>query len=101
MRVNEEVLDIASLKDRTTGKDIKEVVIKCAEDRQLDLKSLIGIATDEAPLMIGKNIGAAILLPRYLEDLRNCSSAEDGMFICHCFLQLKNLCAQVLDMSLS
>ena len=49
--------------------------------------------------MIGKNIGAVTLLLRYSEDLKNCSSAEDGMFICHCFLHLENLCAQVLDMS--
>ena len=96
MRVTEEFLDIVSLKDRTTVKDIKEAVIKCAEDYQLDLKNLIGMATDGSPSTIGKNVGAVTLLLRYLEDLKNCSSAEDGMFICHCFLHLENLCAQIL-----
>ena len=54
MKVTEEFLDVVSLKNTTTGRDIKDAVIKCMEDHQLNLKNLIGIATDGAPSMIGK-----------------------------------------------
>ena len=35
----------------------------------------------------------------HIDSLKEGSSATDEMFICHCFLHLENLCAQVLDMS--
>ena len=48
--------------------------------------------------MIGKNSGAVTLILRQIEAERN-SGSGDGMFICHCFLHLKNLCGQALAMS--
>ena len=54
MDVTEELLDLVSMKDATTGIDIKEAVINCAEVHQIDLKNLIGITTDGAPSMVGK-----------------------------------------------
>ena len=54
MKVTEEFLDVVSSKNTTTGRDIKDAVIKCMEDHQLDLKNVIGIATNGAPSMIGK-----------------------------------------------
>ena len=79
--------------------DIKDAVIKCMENHQLDLKNFIGIATDGAPSMIGKNVGAVTLILRHIEALEGCSSSGKEMFLCHCFLLLENLCAQVLNMS--
>ena len=99
MKVTEEFLDVVSLKNTTTGRDIKDAVIKCMEDHQLDLKNLIGIATDGAPSMIGKNVGAVTLILRHIEPLEGCSSSGKEMFLCHCLLHLENLCAQVLNMS--
>ena len=96
MKVTEEFLDVVSLKNTTTGRDIRDAVIKCMEDHQLDLKNLIGIATDGAPSMIGKNVGALTLILRHIEALEGCSSSGKETFLCHCFLHLKNLCAQVL-----
>nr|XP_022904403.1 general transcription factor II-I repeat domain-containing protein 2-like [Onthophagus taurus]XP_022904404.1 general transcription factor II-I repeat domain-containing protein 2-like [Onthophagus taurus] len=98
LKVTEELLDLVSLKDTTTGKDIKDAVLKCAEDRQLDLKKLIGITTDGAPSMIGKNIGAVTLICKHIESLGQNTSFLD-LFICHCFLHIENLCAQSLNMS--
>ena len=97
MDVTEELLDLVSMKDATTGIDIKEAVINCAEVHQIDLKNLIGITTDGAPSMVGKNNGAVNLIMEHIKAMRQCSDFE--MFICHCFLHLENLCAQVLNMS--
>ena len=99
MKVTEDFLDVVSLKNTTTGRDIKDAVIKCMEDYQLHLKNLIGIATDGAPSMIGKNVGSVTLILRHIEALEGCSSSGKEMFLCHCFLHLENLCAQVLNMS--
>ena len=43
MKVTEKFLDVVSLKGRTTGKDIKEGVIKYLKDYQLDLKILLAL----------------------------------------------------------
>ncbi|GFU55646.1 general transcription factor II-I repeat domain-containing protein 2 [Trichonephila clavipes] len=50
MTITEELLELVSLKGITTGRDIKNAVINCAQSRQIDLKkNLVGIATDGAP----------------------------------------------------
>ena len=97
MKVIEEFLNVVSLKGRAIGKNIKEDAIKCMKDYQLDLKNLIGIVTDGPPSMTGKNSGAATLIRKNMEALKECPSSGRKMFICHCFLQLENLCAQVLN----
>jgi len=98
MNVTKEFLDLVSLKDTTTGNDIKDAVIKCVQDHKLDLKNLIGIVTDGAPAMIGKNVGAVTLICKQIDDMGQSSNYFD-LFICHCFMHLENLCAQTLDMS--
>ena len=99
MKINEDFLDVIGLKEKTTCSNVKDAIVKCAEDHGLDLKNLIGIATDGAPLMVGRNAGAVTLILSHIDSLKEGSSATDEMFICHCFLHLENLCAQVLDMS--
>lgn len=98
MNITEELLDLISLKNTTTGKDIKEAVISCMEAHEIDMKKLIGIATDGAPSMVGKNVGAVNLILGHVEALRKNSKCFD-IFIFHCILHLENLCAQVLNMS--
>ncbi|GFY55447.1 general transcription factor II-I repeat domain-containing protein 2 [Trichonephila inaurata madagascariensis] len=61
MNITEELLELESLKGTTTGRDIKDAVINCAQSRQIDLKNLVGIATDGAPSMVGKNVGVLFL----------------------------------------
>ncbi|GFS78743.1 general transcription factor II-I repeat domain-containing protein 2A [Trichonephila clavipes] len=98
MNINEELLELVSLKGAATGRDIKDAVINCAQSLQIDLKTLVGIATDGAPSMVGKNIGAVSLIFLHTKALGN-SSNDFETLICHCFLHLENLCAQVLNMS--
>ena len=97
MNVTEELLELVSLNDTTTGRDIKEAVINCMQAHQINLKNLIGIATDGAPAMVGKNVGAVNLILGHKETLEKTNYFE--IFICHCFLHLENLCVQVLNMS--
>ncbi|GFW56425.1 general transcription factor II-I repeat domain-containing protein 2 [Trichonephila clavipes] len=98
MNITEELLEPVSLKGTTTGRDIKDAVINCTQSRQIDLKNLVGIVTDRAPSMIEKNFGAVSLIFDHTKALGN-SSNDFEMLICHCFLHLENLCAQVLNMS--
>ncbi|GFY57237.1 hypothetical protein TNIN_324691 [Trichonephila inaurata madagascariensis] len=54
MNITEELLQLVSLKGTTSGRDINDPVINCAQDRQIDLKNLEGIATDGALSMFGE-----------------------------------------------
>ena len=74
-------------------------MVKCVENHGLDLKNLVGIATDGAPSMVRRKGGAVILILSHIDSLKEGSNAADEMFICHCFEYLENLSAQVLDMS--
>ncbi|XP_055371840.1 general transcription factor II-I repeat domain-containing protein 2-like [Condylostylus longicornis] len=76
MNVTEELLKLGSLKDTTTGRDIKEAVINCMQVHQIDLKNLIGIATDGAPAMVRKNVGAVNLILGHKETLQKTNSFE-------------------------
>lgn len=98
MNITKELLEFVSLNGTTTGRDIKDAVINCAQSRQIDLKNLVGITTDGAPSLVGKNVGAVTLIFDHIKALGK-SSNDFEMFICHCFLHLENLCAQVLNMS--
>ncbi|GFW36960.1 general transcription factor II-I repeat domain-containing protein 2A [Trichonephila clavipes] len=98
MNITEELLEHVSLKSPTTGRDIKNAVINCAQSHQIDLKNLVGIAEDGAHSMVGKNVGAVSLIFDHTKALGN-SSNDFEMLICHCFLHLENLCSQVLNMS--
>ncbi|GFW39785.1 general transcription factor II-I repeat domain-containing protein 2A [Trichonephila clavipes] len=98
MNITEELLEFMSLKGTTTGRDIKNAVINCKQSRQIDLKNLVGIAANGAPSIVGENVGAVSLIFDHTKALGN-SSNDFEMLICHCFLHLENLCAQVLNMS--
>ena len=54
MNITEEFLDLMSLHGRATGEKIKEAVLTCIRNHDLDISKLISIATDGAPAMVGK-----------------------------------------------
>ena len=99
MKITEDILDVIDLTERTTGSNVRDAVVKCVEDHGLDMKNSIGIATDGAPSMVGRNARAVTLILSHIDSLKEGLSATDEMFICHCFLHMENLCAKVLDMS--
>ena len=53
--VIEEFLDMASMKSTTTGQNICEEVIKSIKKFGIDSSKLLGIATNGAPSVVGKN----------------------------------------------
>ena len=55
--VFEELLSMASLKDRTTGEDMFKALKNVMEFYDLRFENLVGVATDGAPSMIGKHSG--------------------------------------------
>ena len=76
---------LLSLNERTTGKDIKEEVLICVNAHQPHLRDPIGIVTDVALSIIGKNSAAVTLILRHVEALNECPSSERKIFICHFF----------------
>ncbi|GFW22528.1 hypothetical protein TNCV_3364401 [Trichonephila clavipes] len=54
MNITEEQLELVSLKGATTGRYIKDTVIDCMQSPQIDLKNLVGIATDGVTSMVGE-----------------------------------------------
>ena len=55
--VFEELLSIASLKDRTTGEDMFKALKNVMKYYDLRFKNLAGVTIDGAPCMIGKHSG--------------------------------------------
>uniref|UniRef100_H2YP50 SPIN-DOC-like zinc-finger domain-containing protein n=1 Tax=Ciona savignyi TaxID=51511 RepID=H2YP50_CIOSA len=55
--VTEEFLDMASMHSTTTGQNICEEVTKLMNKFEIDSSKLVGITTDGAPSMVGKNNG--------------------------------------------
>ncbi|GFU71185.1 hypothetical protein TNCV_871471 [Trichonephila clavipes] len=80
MNITEELLELVSLKGTTIGGDIKDAVINCSQSRQIDLKILVGIATDRAPSVVGKNVGANTLIFNHIKAL-GISSNDFELFL--------------------
>lgn len=55
--IREELLDLVTLKGHTTGQDISESILTCLKNKHVNLNSIVCIATDGAPSMIGNNKG--------------------------------------------
>lgn len=87
--VIEELLDLRSMKDTTTGQDIYEEVKSCIEKYELQTENLCGLTTDGAPAMTGKRNGFVALM-------RN--SITHTIIQHHCIIHQEQLCAKVLDL---
>ena len=57
LEVDEDLLDMASMKSTTTGENIAQEVLKIAQKFRLDPKKMSGLTTDGAPAMVGKHNG--------------------------------------------
>lgn len=96
--VTEDVLDLVGLKDTTKGIDISTAVVNTLNSYNLDLSKLIGITTDGAPAMVGKNIGAVAMIKSHIKTVLESHKIPD-LFEVHCLLHIENLCCQSMDMS--
>ena len=62
MNMREELLDLQSLKDQTTGKDLFVSVCSGLDDMKLPWNKVSGIITDGAPAMAGERSGLSTLV---------------------------------------
>lgn len=89
--VTEDLLNLCSLHDTTTGKDIYENLIKQLTDFNLPLEKLSGVCTDGAPAMAGRQNGLiGLVLKSRLWEIQP--------YTYHCIIHQENLAAQTLKM---
>ena len=56
-------------------------------------EKLSGLTTDGAPAMVGSQKGSVALIKKELKH-RNLDPNTGRLFVCHCIIHQKNLCAQ-------
>ena len=86
--VIEEFLDMASMIAITTGQNICKEVIKMMKKFEIDTSKLVGITTNGAPSMVGKNNG---FVKRFLDVIQG-----EDVLVNHCIIHQENLCSKVL-----
>ena len=94
LSVHEDLLGLVSLRGTTLGVDIKEVVLKLLHNRvpDLSLSKLVGLTTDGAPSITGKENGAVVFLKKH----RLKSKFEQDIPTVHCFIHQEALCVKIL-----
>jgi len=55
---SEDLLGLTTLHCHTRGEDIYEAIMQMLDERGIDIKILVSIATDGAPAMLGKEMEA-------------------------------------------
>ena len=89
--VLEELLDVVSMTDRTTGENIFEAVVKTVNKFELPWEKLICVATDGAPSMLGQHSGFTGRLKKFFTEMG--MSPENITFL-HCIIHREALCAK-------
>lgn len=90
----EELLDLESMKDRTTGQDLLECTVNCVEKSDLSWNKMGSITTDGASAFGGKNVGDVNLLRNKL----HAQVTDSDILYFHCILHLHSLCKAALDL---
>ena len=83
-----------SLKHRTRGSDLCNAVSDAIEKSNLKWSQLVGVTTDGAPSMIGKESGLVTLLRKKAMD-----NSESDLIHYHCIIHQEALVACVLTMN--
>ena len=84
-------LDMASMASTSTGQNICEEVIKLMKKFEIDSSKLVGITTNGAPSMVGKNNE---FVKRFLDVIQS-----KDVLVSHCIIHQENLCSKELDFS--
>lgn len=91
-KILEDIFLFHSLADRTTGEKIFEAIQAKFEKYGLDMKQVIGLCTDGASAMVGKNVGLA---------KRMAAVANENFVATHCILHREALAAKNISDELS
>jgi hypothetical protein len=91
----EQLLELVSMKGRTTAADIFFELEKVINEYDLPLEKLSGFATDGAPAMLGERNGVVAKLKEKL------SSLQTGFpfYSFHCIIHQESLCGKKLKMA--
>ncbi|XP_069492317.1 general transcription factor II-I repeat domain-containing protein 2A-like [Ambystoma mexicanum] len=89
-QIVEELLDLCSMKGKTTGQDIFNDVKRVLLKFNLPEDKLCGLTTDGAPAMIGKHNGFVSLMAK---------SVPQNVITHHCIIHQEQLCAKALEMT--
>jgi len=90
--VYEELLELCPMKGQTRGSDLLQCLLTCLSKQQLDLTKLIGIVTDGAPAMIGRENGMVSLLSKHRLKL----GIQTKLKNYHCIIHQQNLIGKKL-----
>ena len=91
--LTEELANLHSLNDTTTGVDIFKAVMKEIDAIGLKLHNLCGVTTDGAPSMTGREKGLVALLEK---ERINSGSSTMKLVKVHCIIHQENLCSKSL-----
>ena len=81
----EDILGLKTLHGHTRGEDIYEAIMQMLNEMGIDLKTVVSIATDGAPAMIGREKGAVQRLKEHHPDLLSY----------HCIIHQSVLCSNL------
>lgn len=85
--MHERLLTVLSLSGRTTGSIIFDTFKTFMERHNIPMDKIVGVATDGAPAMIGRNTG-------FVKHLRDVCPK---ILACHCIIHESVLCAKLKD----
>ena len=92
--ITEEFLELVPMKGTTTGKDVADAVIDCHGRNGMDLKKLIAVTTDGAPVMVGEAKGTATLIARRCTD----EGSSHVVKKLQCIIHQEALCAKAASL---
>ena len=97
LSVYEDLVGLIPVYDPTRGVHIKEAVLNALHYKisNLSLSKLVGLTTDGAASMIGKENGAVALLKKYWQK----SDFTRDVITLHCLIHQESRCAQSIKMT--
>jgi hypothetical protein len=90
----EELAGLMAMKGTTTSEDLNDKIKKVLQKLNIRIQKLVGVVTDGAPSMAGKNSGLSSLITK---DVKNTTGRD--LFVYHCLLHQGNLCAISVKMT--
>jgi hypothetical protein len=70
-------------------KDLHDEIKNVLQKLNIPIQKLVGVVTDGAPSMAGKNSGLSSLIAK---DVKNTACRD--LFVYHCLIHQENLCAK-------
>ena len=92
-KIQEDLLSLESMHGTTRCEDLFDKLRLAMRKSNLPFEKLGGIATDDAPAMVGSQKRLTALLEK---ELTHCGLAADDLVAYHCIIHQQNLCAKSL-----